>query len=257
MKRGRTLRRLLAAVCFCALFCALFAGATQLLRNKDSAGAVRALYEEPRDSLDVVFVGSSHILNGAFPLELWHEYGIVSNNLGQHGQSIPISYYMVQEAIRTQHPGCIVLDVRMPGGMTGLELQQELLRCSCGLPLIFVSAHGNIEMAVRAVQNGACDFIPKPVDEEKLFAAIEKAVAKCEADYDARADRREQETRWNALTVREKEVASCLAQGMPNKVIAAKLGIANRTVQVYRASIYVKLGVRSPAEIANLIHQLG
>ena len=67
--------------------CALFAGATQLLRNKDSAGAVRALYEEPRDSLDVVFVGSSHILNGAFPLELWHEYGIVSNNLGQHGQS--------------------------------------------------------------------------------------------------------------------------------------------------------------------------
>ena len=153
--------------------------------------------------------------------------------------------------------GCIVLDVRMPGGMTGLELQQELLRFSCGLPLIFVSAHGNIEMAVRAVQNGACDFIPKPVDEEKLFAAIEKAVAKCEADYDARADRREQETRWNALTVREKEVASCLAQGMPNKVIAAKLGIANRTVQVYRASIYVKLGVRSPAEIANLIHQLG
>ena len=113
MKRGRTLRRLLAAVCFCALFCALFAGATQLLRNKDSAGAVRALYEEPRDSLDVVFVGSSHILNGAFPLELWHEYGIVSNNLGQHGQSIPISYYMVQEAIRTQHPGCIVLDAYM------------------------------------------------------------------------------------------------------------------------------------------------
>lgn len=112
-------------------------------------------------------------------------------------------------------------------------------------------------MAVRAVQNGACDFIPKPVDEEKLFAAIEKAVAKCEADYDARADRKEQETRWNALTVREKEVASCLAQGMPNKVIAAKLGIANRTVQVYRASIYVKLGVRSPAEIANVIHQLG
>lgn len=59
--------------------------------------------------------------------------------------------------------GCIVLDVRMPGGMTGLELQQELLRCSCGLPLIFVSAHGNIEMAVRAVQNGACDFIPKQI----------------------------------------------------------------------------------------------
>ena len=113
MKRGRTLRRLVAAVCFCALFCALFAGATQLLRNKDSAGAILSLYEEPRDSLDVIFIGSSHILNGAFPLELWHEYGIASNNLGQHGQSIPISYYMAQEAIRTQHPDLIVLDAYM------------------------------------------------------------------------------------------------------------------------------------------------
>lgn len=152
--------------------------------------------------------------------------------------------------------GCIVLDVRIPGGMTGLELQQELMRCSCGLPLIFLSAHGNIEMAVRAVQNGACDFIPKPVDEEKLLAAIEKAVRKCEADSAASADRKEREARWNMLTTREKEVASFLAQGMPNKVIAARLGIANRTIQVHRATIYLKLGVRSPAEIANLIHRL-
>ena len=113
MRPSKTLRRWIGVVCFAALFCALFAGATQLLRNKNSAGAVLSLYAEPEDSLDVVFIGSSHILNGAFPMELWAEYGIVSNNLGQHGQSIPISYYMVQEAIRTQHPDWIVLDAYM------------------------------------------------------------------------------------------------------------------------------------------------
>lgn len=112
-KQTQRFRRLAAVVCFTALFLALFAGATQLLRNKNSAGAVLALYEEPRDSLDVVLIGSSHMLNGVFPLALWSDYGIVSNNLAQHGQSIPISYYMVQEAIRTQHPSWIVLDTYM------------------------------------------------------------------------------------------------------------------------------------------------
>ena len=113
MRTNQTLRRLVSAVCFLALFALLFTGATQLLRNKNSAGAVLSLYEEPKDSLDVVFIGSSHILNSVFPMELWAEYGIVSNNFGQHGQSIPISYYMVQEAIRTQHPDLIVLDTYM------------------------------------------------------------------------------------------------------------------------------------------------
>ena len=113
MRTNQTLRRLVSAVCFLALFALLFTGTTQLLRNKNSAGAVLSLYEEPKDSLDVVFIGSSHILNSVFPMELWAEYGIVSNNFGQHGQTIPISYYMVQEAIRTQHPDLIVLDTYM------------------------------------------------------------------------------------------------------------------------------------------------
>lgn len=150
-------------------------------------------------------------------------------------------------------PGCLVVDVKMPGGMTGLELQQELLRCSCGLPLIFVSAHGSIEMAVRAVQSGACDFIPKPVDEEKLLAAIEKAVEKCARLYRRESGLRAMQEKWDSLTAREKEIARCLARGMPNKVIAAQLSSALRTVQVHRASIYLKLGVRSAAEITRLL----
>lgn len=150
-------------------------------------------------------------------------------------------------------PGCLVLDVRMPGGMSGLELQQELLRCSCGLPVIFVSAHGDIEMAVRAVLNGACDFMPKPIDEEKLLASIDRAVDRCAEIYRRRADLKNSEDRWNQLTAREKEVARLLARGLPNKQIAAELGITNRTAQVHRANIYVKLGVRSAAEITSLI----
>lgn len=153
-------------------------------------------------------------------------------------------------------PGCIVLDVKMPGGMTGLELQQELLRCSNGLPVIFVSAHGSIEMAVHAVLNGACDFIPKPVDEDKLLDAIDKAVKKCDEIYRQRADREALLVRWQTLTPREKEVAQLLAKGMLNKVIAAQLGTANRTIQVHRATIYLKLGVRSAAEITSFIEAL-
>lgn len=113
MKQNRTLVRLVGVVCFLALFAVLFTGATHLLRNKNSAGAVLSLYAEPKDSLDVIFIGSSHILNGVFPMELWAEYGIASNNFGQHGQSIPLSYYMAREAIRVQHPDLIVLDVYM------------------------------------------------------------------------------------------------------------------------------------------------
>ncbi len=113
MKKNRTLRRAVSVVCFLALLLALFGGATYVLRNKNSADAVASLYREPEDSLDVVILGSSHILNGAFPMELWHEYGIVSNNLGQHGQSIPLSYYLAEEAIRTQHPDRMVLDAYM------------------------------------------------------------------------------------------------------------------------------------------------
>lgn len=152
--------------------------------------------------------------------------------------------------------GCIVLDVKMPGGMTGLELQQELLRCSCGLPIIFVSAHGNIEMAVHAVLNGACDFIPKPVDEEKLLAAIEKAARTCDAVYRKRKTRTALQERWNSLTPREQEVAALLARGLLNKVIAAQLGTALRTIQVHRSSIYLKLGVRSAAEITSLLEAM-
>ncbi len=109
-KKGKTAGKITV---FLLIFLLLFVGAEQVLQNKNSAGSIRSLYAEKRDSLDVVFIGSSHLLNAIYPMQLWEEYGIVSNNLAQHGQSIPLSYYMAEEAIRVQHPDMIVLDVYM------------------------------------------------------------------------------------------------------------------------------------------------
>ncbi len=150
-------------------------------------------------------------------------------------------------------PGCVVLDVRMPDSMSGLELQERLMESAEALPIIFVSAHGDIEMAVHTMRNGAVDFLPKPVDEAKLLDAIGRATELCHRRLQERLSQSARLENWNTLTPREKEVAELLALGMPNKTVADRLGMTTRTVQVHRAAIYLKLGVRSAAEIANLM----
>lgn len=154
-------------------------------------------------------------------------------------------------------PGCIVLDVRMPGSLSGLELQEKLMLESTVSPIIFISAHGDIEMAVRTIQNGAVDFLPKPVDEGKLLAAIEKAVGlshrRIQHCLQARAMRED----WQSLTAREEQVARLLARGLANKTVADMLSMTVRTVQVHRAAIYLKLGVHSAAEISWIMQKLG
>lgn len=152
-------------------------------------------------------------------------------------------------------PGCAVLDVRMPG-LSGLELQTYLKKISSTLPIIFVSAHGDIEMAVRAIRNGALDFLAKPVDDEKLLDAIERAAqSSLTSDEQTKAVLKLQE-RWQSLSPREKEVAQWVGQGLMNKVIADKMGIAERTVQVHRANACQKLGVRNAVDISKAIEKL-
>ena len=153
-------------------------------------------------------------------------------------------------------PGCLILDVRMPNSISGLELQEQLLETAEVLPIVFVSAHGDIEMAVHTMRNGAVDFLEKPVDEGKLLAAIDRAVSLCHEKMKAKLSRSARVEDWNTLTPREKEVAELLASGLPNKVVADRLGMTTRTAQVHRASIYLKLGVHSAAEIANLIQSM-
>ncbi|MCD8338884.1 MAG: response regulator [Burkholderiales bacterium] len=164
----------------------------------------------------------------------------------------PLSFLQLDDP---EIPGCIVLDVRMPQ-MSGIELQREMKLRKCNLPIVFVSAHGDIDMAVKAIKDGACDFLPKPVKAERLLKAIEKAVARDWKQRKEIEEEREVRSAFNRLTDREKVVAEKVGQGLLNKQIGAELNISEKTVQAHRGSICRKLKVRSAAEIATLFAKL-
>lgn len=148
-------------------------------------------------------------------------------------------------------PGCLILDVRMPG-MSGLELQAEMNRREYPLPVVFLTGHGDIEMAVKTVRDGARDFLLKPVDPEKLLKAVAWVV---QEDCDRRAmpiDEAAWKERYALLTDRERDIISLVARGKLNRQIALKLGISERTVQVHRLSAYRKLDVHNVASLAPL-----
>lgn len=149
-------------------------------------------------------------------------------------------------------PGCLVLDVMMPL-MGGMEVQQILSERTIRLPIIFLSAHGDLPMAVQAMKRGAFDFLEKPCKDHILLDAVGRAVRqsiKQSLDQELVAEAR---TRLESLTCREREVAACLAAGDTNKTIARKLDISDKTVQVHRHNAMEKLQVHSTAEIARLI----
>lgn len=152
-------------------------------------------------------------------------------------------------------PGCVLLDVRMPGP-SGLELQESLGRLGIALPVIFLSAHGDVPASVRAMKVGAVDFLAKPVEREVLFDAIGRALAR---DRDERATRAELaglRERFAALTPREQAVLEGICAGKVNKQIALELGIAERTVKAHRATLMAKLGVGSTAELGAFVERL-
>ena len=155
-----------------------------------------------------------------------------------------------------QRPGCLVLDVRMPH-MSGLELQDKLHELGVDLPIIFISGHGDIDMAVRTLKQGAIDFLQKPVDDQRLLTAIGSAVMK---NLNHRRTEMELSTfrsRLEQLTQREREVIRMVAQGMSNKLVAENLGISEKTVQGHRGSAYRKLDLHNAAEIARLLLRSG
>ena len=153
-------------------------------------------------------------------------------------------------------PGCLLLDHRMPG-LTGMELQAELVERGSLLPVIFLSAHGDIPMAMQAVHRGAMDFLVKPAAPDVLIAAVEKAVKKSFEDLAADAGQADLAEKAAALTDRELEVARLVAQGLLNKQIGDKLGISLPTVKLHRGNAAKKLGVRSAVAMAKALEAAG
>ncbi|NVI80622.1 response regulator transcription factor [Janthinobacterium sp. BJB401] len=151
-----------------------------------------------------------------------------------------------------QAPGCLLLDVRMPL-MSGLELQQELSRHAISLPVIFLSGHGDLAMAVQTMKAGACDFLEKPCKDQVLLDAVSRAVARSVAESRSAASANTAQTALARLTAREREVALLMAEGKASKVIARELGISDKTVQVHRHNTMEKLGLHSAAEVARLL----
>ena len=153
---------------------------------------------------------------------------------------------------RERRPACLVLDIRMPM-MSGLELQQLLRARGVRLPIVFLTGHGDVQMAVQAMKFGACDFIEKPFKDQMLLDAVGRALRQ---DLEQRGEKREREAigeRLARLTPRELEVARLVAAGLPSKTISTRLDISERTVQVHRLHLMAKLEIHSVAELARLI----
>ncbi len=152
-------------------------------------------------------------------------------------------------------PCCVVLDIRMPA-MSGLEVQQNIGKLDAELPIIFLTGHGDIRTAVRAMQAGAVEFLPKPVIDEELLGAIAKALRRHEVVRQLRKGREDVARRVALLTRREREVMAGVACGMLNKQIGQQLGVTEKTVKVHRARVMDKMAVTSVAALVRLLERV-
>ncbi|MEI3011735.1 response regulator transcription factor [uncultured Sutterella sp.] len=155
-----------------------------------------------------------------------------------------------------RHPGCVVLDVRMPG-MSGLELQEEMTRRGIDLPILFISGHGDIPMAVAALKRGAHDFCEKPVAPDKFRAAVREMIEANVASRRAAIESAGKRELYDSLTPREADILKLVAQNLLNREIAEKLGIQEHTVKIHRSNGCRKLGVRSALEVSSLLREIG
>jgi len=149
-------------------------------------------------------------------------------------------------------PGCLVLDVRMPT-MSGLELQHEMRERGIGLPIIFVTGHADVSLAVQVMKQGAIELLEKPFRSHQLLDAIAQAVRQSSQQQVTRSEHAMVLALYDQLTPREREVAVRVARGQPNRAIAEVLGISAKTVQVHRQHVLEKLDVHSAAELAALL----
>lgn len=152
----------------------------------------------------------------------------------------------------TMQPTCLLLDIRMPT-MSGLALQLALRERGVELPLLFMTGHADVSSAVQALKAGACDFIEKPFSDQLMLDAVAAALRRSAAAIAARRPRQRAQLLLDVLSPREREVAQLVAQGQPNKCIAARLGISEKTVHIHRHKVLDKTGLANAAELARLM----
>ncbi|MBM7327815.1 response regulator transcription factor [Agrobacterium sp. CMT1] len=174
-------------------------------------------------------------------------------NIKAKGFADPVAFLSQLAALE---PGCLILDIRMPA-ITGLKLQEKLTEEGIDWPVIIISGHGNIEACRRAFHNGAVDFLSKPVDEQDLIDAIQKAHRILARTLDAKALQAENLALLSLLTAREREILERIALGFTSRQIADGLGLSPRTVDSHRAAIGLKLGTTSQAEMTRLWLEAG
>ncbi|PWQ93849.1 response regulator transcription factor [Leucothrix arctica] len=150
--------------------------------------------------------------------------------------------------------GCLVSDIRMPG-MSGLELQQELNRREAMLPIILITGHGDVPMAVQAMRDGALDFIQKPFRDQALLDLVNQALQSCDKQQNLQQQTESVKSHIHDLTRRENQVMEMIVEGKANKVIAIDLGLSQRTIEVHRANVMHKLEARSVADLVRIVTQ--
>jgi FixJ family two-component response regulator len=169
------------------------------------------------------------------------------------------TFETAQEFLQSKHLdtlGCVVLDVRLPG-LSGLDLQRELIARGVNLPIIFITGHGDIPMSVRAMKAGALEFLTKPFGDQDLLDAIQKALERDRAARQQRREIAELRERFDALTSREREVIRLVVAGLLNKQIADELGTSEITIKIHRGQVLKKMGAGSPAELVRMTEKLG
>jgi FixJ family two-component response regulator len=157
---------------------------------------------------------------------------------------------------RPDRPGCVIVDVRLPG-LSGLDLQQELLNAKIDLPIIFITGHGDIPMSVRAMKAGAIEFLTKPFRDQDLIDAIQHGIERHKAARQEVAKSKMFRALYDSLTPRQREVFPLVASGLLNKQIAAQLGTAEKTIKVHRGQVMHKMKADSLAHLIHIAETLG
>ena len=156
---------------------------------------------------------------------------------------------------RTNDPSCLVLDVRLPQ-MSGLDFQLQLAEAGVQIPIIFVTAHGDVPMSVRALKSGAVEFLTKPFRDQDLLDAIQQALQRDRAEQDRQAEIHDLQERYGALTAREQQVMALVVSGMLNKQIASEIGASEATVKIHRGNVMRKMQAGSVVDLVRMADKL-